>query len=164
MSSADLVAALIALPDTDWREFKGGFLTQSTLSRLLRPFDVRSKTIRTARGTCKGYVVAGDGGLGEAWERHLRPHDEECATPTDSEPETPVTSVTAHVAVGEHAKVGVPPSGTVTPSVALTVAGNMLSSTSVTAVAAVTAPGDAEKLSPAQKLLEEQYPLEAGTA
>ncbi|WP_072688399.1 DUF3631 domain-containing protein [Rhodococcus marinonascens] len=164
MSSGDLVTALLGLPDADWRVYKGGFLTQSTLSRLLRPFDVRSKTIRTAGGTAKGYSVAGDFGLGEAWDRHLRPDDGECEPPAYSEPVTPGTSVTRQVGVGEAVTASVTPPRTVTPVATLTVAENMPSSGSVTPVTPVTAPEDAEKISPVQQLLDEQYPSASSIA
>lgn len=99
MTSGDLVTALISIPEAGWTDMRGSFLNQVTLAKLLRPFDVHSRTIRLSSGaTAKGYVVAGEGGLGEAWERNLSSDDERDQEYSDPEPEflssQPVTTVT----------------------------------------------------------------------
>lgn len=100
MASADLVAALVAIPDAPWNDLRGSFLNQAALANFLRPFDVRPKTIRLPGGiTPKGYVVTGEGGLREAWERNLRPDDEHDRDQSQPEPppmpSQPATSATS---------------------------------------------------------------------
>lgn len=57
MTSADLVAALVADPERPWATWwKGDKLTQNQLARLLRPFSIASETVHpTGRPDAKGY-------------------------------------------------------------------------------------------------------------
>ncbi|ANQ74333.1 hypothetical protein AOT96_28565 [Rhodococcus sp. 008] len=72
MASADLVAALVTIPDAPWKDIRGSFLNQATLANFLRPFDVRPKDLKfPGNKVVKGYRVGGEGGLAEAWERNL---------------------------------------------------------------------------------------------
>jgi putative DNA primase/helicase len=70
LSSADLVAALAALEDRPWVEWKGGKpLTPNGLARLLTNFHISSGNIRTGPTTTpKGYQLAH---FTEAFERYL---------------------------------------------------------------------------------------------
>lgn len=146
MASADLVAALVAIPDAPWNDIRGSFLNQAALANFLRPFDVRPKTIRQPGGvTAKGYVVTGEGGLAEAWERNLRPDDEqdqaqsEPESPTiPSQPVTPVTPVTPQVKAPKSVTAPVTPPKSVTAPVTPPVTQNTPSTSTVTAVTAVT--------------------------
>jgi len=59
ISSAALVRGLVDLEDRPWVEWKRGKpLTQATLARMLRPFCVHSKQIRTGSENGKGYIRA----------------------------------------------------------------------------------------------------------
>lgn len=146
MSSGDLISALLSIPDAGWNNMRGSFLNQATMANHLRPFDVRPKTIRLTSGTtAKGYVVAGEGGLGEAWERNLSPDDECGQEVSDPEPTplsvlsvTTVTPVTLQFAGRENVTAPVAGSGSVTAPVKLSVTNNDAAASSVTAVTPVT--------------------------
>lgn len=105
MASADLVAALVAIPDAPWNDIRGSFLNQAALANFLRPFDVRPRDLKfPGNRVVKGYRVDGEGGLAEAWERNLRPDDEDeqgqselSPAPIPSEPATAATPATAQV-------------------------------------------------------------------
>ena len=72
-SSAELVAALIAIEGRPWAEWKAGKpLSANGLARLLAPFGIAPATIRTATGTPKGYQLAQ---FDDAFARYL-PDDE----------------------------------------------------------------------------------------
>jgi Protein of unknown function (DUF3631) len=59
LSSAELVEALVAIEGRPWMEWKGGkAITANGVARLLAPFKIISGTIRTSRGTPKGYQLA----------------------------------------------------------------------------------------------------------
>ncbi|NMD58966.1 UNVERIFIED_ORG: uncharacterized protein DUF3631 [Nocardia globerula] len=146
MASTDIVTALVAIPDAGWNDIRGSFLNQAALANLLRPFDVRPKTIRLPGGvTAKGYVVTGEGGLSEAWERNLRPDDEDeqghselSPAPIPSEPVTAVTPVTPQVKARKSVTAPVTPPKSVTAPVTPPVTKKMPSTSTVTPVTAVT--------------------------
>lgn len=143
MASTDIVTALRFLPDGVWDAYQGAGLSKPALATLLRPFDVRPKTIRLPSGiTAKGYVVAGEYGLGEPWERHLHPEDEQgqretADTPAPLPPEavTPVTPVTPQARAPESVTASVTPTKSVTAPVTPPVTNNMPSTSIVTAYA-----------------------------
>lgn len=57
ISSKELVEELIAIEDHPWGDWRRGKpITQNGLARLLKPFGILSKTIRTGDGTPKGYI------------------------------------------------------------------------------------------------------------
>jgi putative DNA primase/helicase len=59
LSSAELIAALIAIEGRPWAEWKAGkAITANNLARLLAPFAIQPGTIRTNDGTPKGYHIA----------------------------------------------------------------------------------------------------------
>lgn len=73
MRSEDVVAHLLALPDSPWRDFHYNGTTPFNvrdLSRLLNKYDVRSRDVWIDKRSAKGYF-ADD--LRDAWERYLRP-------------------------------------------------------------------------------------------
>ncbi|OFE05488.1 hypothetical protein A5N83_27085 [Rhodococcus sp. 1139] len=145
MASADLVAALVAIPDAPWNDIRGSFLNQAALANFLRPFDVRPKTIRQPGGTTpKGYVVAGEGGLAEAWERNLRPDDEDEQgqsetepAPIPSQPATPATPATPQVKPRKSVAAPVAPPKSVAAPATPPATKKMPSTSTVAAVAAV---------------------------
>jgi putative DNA primase/helicase len=56
VTSADLVAALVSLPDRPWCECnRGKALTQNQLARRLKPYEIKPKTLRTDGERLKGY-------------------------------------------------------------------------------------------------------------
>jgi putative DNA primase/helicase len=56
LSSADLAAALSAMEDRPWPEWRQGKpITPRQIARLLEPFGVMPGTVRTTSGTAKGY-------------------------------------------------------------------------------------------------------------
>ena len=58
MTSADLVAELVAMADRPWCECnQGKALTQNQLARRLKPFGIGPKTVRADGGRLKGYEL-----------------------------------------------------------------------------------------------------------
>ena len=71
LSSRDICDALADLEDRPWPEFsRGKPITPNQLSKLLKPFGVRPKTIRLETGTKKGYEVAD---FAKAFARYIPP-------------------------------------------------------------------------------------------
>ena len=59
ISTVDILKAFKKMEDRPWPEWRRGKeMSGTSLSRLLRPFDVRPKTIRFASGLAKGYENA----------------------------------------------------------------------------------------------------------
>jgi hypothetical protein len=73
MRSEDVVAHLLALPDSLWLDFHYNSTTSFNvrdLSRLLKKYDVQSRDVWIDQRAAKGYV-ADD--LRDAWERYVHP-------------------------------------------------------------------------------------------
>jgi hypothetical protein len=72
MSTQDILARLCALPESRWNHFHGhgSAITDRDLSRLLKPYGIRSKDVWVGDRSVKGYT-ADD--LRDAWERYLQP-------------------------------------------------------------------------------------------
>jgi hypothetical protein len=74
MPSADLVAALVAMPERSWGECnRGKALTQNGLARRLKPFGIRTRDVHTGYGrretrSFKGYALES---LKEAFARYI---------------------------------------------------------------------------------------------
>ena len=67
--SDDLTEALINKKESPWPDWnRGKGLTQNGLARLLKPFDVKSKTIRIDEGRRKGYELDG---FMDAFKRYI---------------------------------------------------------------------------------------------
>src|SRR5205823_2209126 len=83
VTSQDLADALVAKTDRPWGECnRGKPLTQNQLARRLNPFGIAPKTIRTGKGTPKGYLREG---FKDAFERYLAVHTPlQTATPQQS--------------------------------------------------------------------------------
>lgn len=77
MSTAELLEALNAMDEAPWGDLRGKALDSRQLARLLRPYNVKPDTIRTASGTPKGYRREA---LWDAWQRYLPAIDAEAAT------------------------------------------------------------------------------------
>jgi hypothetical protein len=74
MFSADIIAELTTDPEARWADLWGKPLDQHRLAKELKPYGVRSKTLRIKGAKAKGYRVDGDDGLGQAWDRYLPAH------------------------------------------------------------------------------------------
>lgn len=72
MHSDTLSAALRSLPEAPWKE-PATLLDQRRLSTTLGRYSVTSRQLRIGHENRKGYVIDGDGGLSDAWDRHLPP-------------------------------------------------------------------------------------------
>ena len=72
MSTQDILAGLCALPESRWSHFHGhgSAITDRGMSRLLRPYGIRSKDVWVGDRSAKGYT-ADD--LRDAWERYVHP-------------------------------------------------------------------------------------------
>ena len=70
MSSAELVAQLVADPESPWAEWKGGKpMTQAQLARALKPFRIFSEKVRLpSGGPLQGYMRSQ---FEDAWGRYL---------------------------------------------------------------------------------------------
>jgi len=69
IASAELAAALGAMEERPWPEWKGGKpITQSGLAKLLKPFGIITTNIRLGDATPKGYQLAH---FQDAFERYL---------------------------------------------------------------------------------------------
>jgi Protein of unknown function (DUF3631) len=70
ISSEDLCFYLTTLAERPWRRYnRGGPITPYRVARLLRPFGIRSNTIRFEEDLAKGYYL---GDFHEAFERYLK--------------------------------------------------------------------------------------------
>jgi 5S rRNA maturation endonuclease (ribonuclease M5) len=71
MFSADVVSALTSDPESEWRDLWGKPLDQRRLAKELKRYGIESQEVRIGAENRKGYVVAGDTGLAQAWRRYL---------------------------------------------------------------------------------------------
>jgi hypothetical protein len=98
-----ILEALHKLEDAPWPDWYGHPLSTRDLAKLLRPYDIRSKSVRE-HGTgpsLKGYARAD---LHDAWQRYAPPTPQATHPPQDSAP--PAQTALRHVAEGD------PPSDT----------------------------------------------------
>jgi hypothetical protein len=98
-----ILEALHKLEDAPWPDWYGHPLTTRDLAKLLRPYDIRSKSVRE-HGTgpsLKGYARAD---LHDAWQRYTPPTPQATHPPHDTEP--PAQTTLEHVSDSE------PPSDT----------------------------------------------------
>jgi hypothetical protein len=72
MRTEEILDALCSLPESPWRHFhaNGDAISDRDLSRLLRPYRIRSKDVWVEGRSAKGYT-ADD--LRDAWERYVHP-------------------------------------------------------------------------------------------
>ena len=72
LSSADLVGRLVAIEGRPWGEWRRGSpMTQNSLARLLKKFDIGPIDIHFSTGTLKGYYRSA---LDDVFARYLSPH------------------------------------------------------------------------------------------
>lgn len=90
LSSGELLQSLVQDETLPWGEFAGGRpLTPIGLARLLKPFDIQPRTIRTEQGTSKGYVK---GSFDDAWMRYLPASPPPAVTPVTDRINTETSS------------------------------------------------------------------------
>ena len=78
-----LVDALVELPDRPWEEWKHGKpMTKTSLSRLLKPYKIRSRQLRIGKKNLYGYEAEQ---FTDAWARYTEPSTSE---PLDQNPTT----------------------------------------------------------------------------
>jgi hypothetical protein len=70
VTTAALLDGLRDLDESPWGDWFGKPLTTRALSKLLKPFGVKSRTIRVDGETAKGYLCES---LEDAWRRYLSP-------------------------------------------------------------------------------------------
>jgi len=90
ITSADLVAALVAVEDAPWPSLRGKPLDPTGLARRLRPFKIKPSVIRFGDSTARGYERDW---FTDAWHRYLTPPPPETDVPPP--PEADVTRNTA---------------------------------------------------------------------
>jgi Protein of unknown function (DUF3631) len=73
MHSADIVAALISDPESEWGHLPGKLLDPRRLAKELKRYGVEPGDIRIGDVVRKGYMVDGGTGLAQAWCRWLSP-------------------------------------------------------------------------------------------
>jgi hypothetical protein len=71
MFSADVVSALTSDLESEWRDLWGKPLDQRRLAKELKRYGIESQEVRIGAENRKGYLVAGDSGLAQAWHRYL---------------------------------------------------------------------------------------------
>jgi hypothetical protein len=101
LTSTELVEALVAMEEAPWGDLRGKPLEARTLARMLRPYDVKSKTIRlddSDGATAKGYHASW---FTDSWLRYTPANPSQASqasqTPDSDRPVvTDVTDVTAN--------------------------------------------------------------------
>jgi hypothetical protein len=68
MATATLLERLKEIPDSPWTDYGKNGLNVRALSRMLRPFGVEPRQVRTVAGNLKGYQLAE---LEQAFTRYL---------------------------------------------------------------------------------------------
>jgi hypothetical protein len=82
LSTADLLAKLLADEEAPWGDMRGRKIDARKLTGLLRPYDIRSSTIRMADGsTPKGYMRDS---FEDTWKRYLPALDPNATSATDA--------------------------------------------------------------------------------
>jgi len=77
LSSVDILAGLMRLPESPWGDLKGKPLNERGLARRLRQYGVRPKKIRDGCTTFRGYLRED---LQDVWERYTPPQDDRSGT------------------------------------------------------------------------------------
>ena len=115
--TTDLLEALTAIDEAPWGSWKNRGLRANDLARLLKPYGIRSTTVRLEERVAKGYRLED---FTAAWSRYPAPasseshvaplHGNNRPKPSDSTDEqgarsTPCNGVTANPALEEQAQV-----------------------------------------------------------
>jgi hypothetical protein len=73
ISTHSLLEQLNGMDEAPWGNLRGRELDSRDLAKRLRPYEVRSKNVRTTEGVVKGYTRED---LADAWSRYLSPFPE----------------------------------------------------------------------------------------
>ena len=85
VTTEELITTLRRLDEAPWSDLHGKMIDVRVLAKLLKPYGVRSRTMKLpGGGTAKGYRADGEGGFSDAWKRYL-----------PASPDSAVTTVTA---------------------------------------------------------------------
>lgn len=68
MTTEEIIGRLLRMDDAPWLEFEGAQIDARALSRVLRQYDIKSKTIRFGERTARGYEARQ---FHDAWSRYL---------------------------------------------------------------------------------------------
>jgi hypothetical protein len=71
LSTATVLSALIALPESPWGDLRGKAITDRVLTRYLRDYDIKSRNVRVGSAISKGYIKED---FYDVWSRYLPPH------------------------------------------------------------------------------------------
>lgn len=82
LTTETILKALVAMDEAPWSDLRGKPLDSRHLANYLRPYGIRSKTIRVGTGTPKGYIRAD---MTDAWSRYLGDPSKEAATSATDE-------------------------------------------------------------------------------
>lgn len=92
LATAPLLAGLLGLEESPWRDLRGKPLDPSGLARRLRGYEIRSTNLRVGATVAKGYRQVD---LSDAWMRYLPPiHGEPVGNPFGGVPQKPATGAT----------------------------------------------------------------------
>lgn len=97
LPSAELTAALVAMPDRPWAEWSGGRpMTSVKLAGRLKPFGLRTRKVRDGARTVNAYLRAD---FLDAWGRYLPANSEQSEQPNEYRHKTQVfnSEQNAHV-------------------------------------------------------------------
>jgi hypothetical protein len=105
LATAPLLAGLLALEESPWRDLRGKPLDPSGLARRLRGYEIRSTNLRVGATVAKGYRQVD---LADAWMRYLPPvHEgEPVGNPLGSIPQKPATGATHATHTHDHDELG----------------------------------------------------------
>ena len=92
LATAPLLAGLLGLEESPWRDLRGKPLDPSGLARRLRGYEIRSTNLRVGATVAKGYRQVD---LADAWMRYLPPvHEDPVGNPFGGIPQKPATGAT----------------------------------------------------------------------
>ena len=104
LPSVHLIERLNGIEESPWGDWRGKGLNVRSMAKMLKPFGVKPRTIRTTSRTPKGYRKID---FRDAWDRYV-PSVAATEQQPESEPRTTSSAPTreSHVADGEPAEIG----------------------------------------------------------
>lgn len=103
ISTEELILELRKIDEAPWGDMHGKQIDPRRLAQMLKPYRVKSKTIKVPGGNAaKGYLVNDEGGFFDAWRRYL-PGDPSPAVTGATAVTAQVKPVTAEIGVTDEA-------------------------------------------------------------